>query len=65
MRIARTILAEIKQMQTQPVFHLALAQIVEIGPPVSIVGQIFHHVRRQENMSGVAAIQHSLGNVDS
>ena len=65
LRIAETILVEVKQMQPQPVLHFALAQIVQVRLPVSILGQIFRHVRGQKNMAGIAAIQHSLGNIDS
>src|SRR5262249_24882347 len=63
--IAETILVEVKQMQAQPVLHLARAQIVEVRLPMAILGQIFRHVRRQKNVSGVTAIQHSLRNIDS
>src|SRR5438034_651639 len=62
--IAETILVEIKQVQAQPVLHLALAQIVQVRLPMAILGQIFRHVRRQKNVSGVTAVQHSLGNID-
>ena len=65
MRIADAILVEIKQVQVQPVLHLALAQIVQVRLPMAILGQIFRHVRRQKNVSGVTAIQHSLRNIDS
>ena len=52
-------------MQAQPVLHLALAQIVKVRLPVAILRQIFRHMRRQKNVSGVTAVQHSLRNIDS
>jgi hypothetical protein len=63
--IAETILVEIKQVQVQPVFHLAVAQIVQVRLPMAVLGQIFSHVRRQKNVSGVATIHHALRNIDS
>jgi hypothetical protein len=65
LRIAETILVEVKQVQVQPVLHLAFAQIVKVRLPVAILRQIFRHVRRQKNVSGVTAVQHSLRNIDS
>jgi hypothetical protein len=65
LRIAETILVEIKQVQVQPVLHLALAQIVQVRLPVAILRQIFRHMRGQKNVSGVTAVQHSLRNIDS
>lgn len=65
LRIAETILVEVKQVQAQPVLHLALAQIVKVRLPVAILRQIFRHMRRQKNVSGVTAVQHSLRNIDS
>ena len=38
---------------------------MQVRLPVAILGQIFRHVRRQKNMSGVTAVQHSLRNIDS
>lgn len=65
LRIAETILVEVKQVQAQPVLHLVLAQIVKVRLPVAILRQIFRHMRRQKNVSGVTAVQHSLRNIDS
>ena len=65
LRIAETILVEVKQVEAQPVLHLALAQIVQVRLPVAILRQIFRHMRRQKNVSGVTAVQHSLRNIDS
>ena len=43
LRIAEILFVKIKQVQTQAVFHLALAQIVQVRLPVAVVRQIFRH----------------------
>src|SRR4029453_12111252 len=63
--IAETILVEVKQVQAQPVLHLAFAQIVKVRLPVAILRQIFRHMRRQKNVSAATPVQHSLRNIDS
>ena len=65
MWIAEAILVKVKQVQAQPVLHLALAQIVQGGLPVPVLGQIFRDVCGQENMPGIAAIEHPLRDIDS
>ena len=45
--------------------HFALAQVLQVRLPVPILSQIFRHVPGQKNMSCIAAIEHSLGNVNS
>ena len=37
LRIAEILFVEVKQMQAQPMLHLALAQIVQVRLPVAIV----------------------------
>src|SRR4029453_14404806 len=63
--IAEVLFVKIKQVQTQAVFHLALAQIVQVRLPVAIARQVFGHMRGQKNVSGISAIQNPLGDVDS
>src|SRR4029450_1158474 len=63
--IAETILVEIKQVQVQPVLHLALAQIVQGRLQMPVFAQILRYVCGQKNMPGIAAIQHSLRNIDA
>ena len=63
--ITETIFVEIKHVEMQPMLHFARAQIVEISPPVAYFGQIFHNVGRQKNVSGIAAVKHPLGDIDS
>ena len=62
--IAKILFVEVKQVQMQAVFHLALAQIVQVRLPVPVVRQIFRYMPRQKNMPCVATIQHPLGDVD-
>src|SRR6266480_7964704 len=63
--VTKIIFVEIKEVQAQPVLHLALAQIVQVRLPVPILGQIFGHMRGQKNMPGIATIEHPLGNIYS
>src|SRR5439155_20572579 len=63
--IADTIFVEAKQVQVQSVLYFTLTQIVQARLPVSILGQIFRHVRGQKNMPGIPAIQHPLRDIDS
>jgi hypothetical protein len=65
LRIAETILVEVKQVQAQPVLHFAFPQIMQARLPMTVLAQVLHHVRGQKNMPGIAAIQHSLRNIDS
>ena len=63
--VAKIIFVDIKEVQAQAVLHLTLAQILQVRLPVPVLGQIFRHMRRQENMPGIAAIQHTLGDIYS
>jgi hypothetical protein len=65
LRITETILVEVEQMQAQPVLDFAFTQIMQVRLPMPVFAQVLRHVRRQKNMSGVTAIQHSLGNIYS
>jgi hypothetical protein len=65
LRIAEAILIKVKQVQAQPVLHLALPQVVQVRLPVAILGQIFGDVLRQKNMPRIAAIHHALRHIDS
>ena len=52
-------------MQAQPVFDFPFAEIMQVRLPMPVLAQVLRHVRRQKNMLGIAAIQHSLRNIDS
>jgi hypothetical protein len=65
LRIAETILVEVKQVQAQPVFDFAFTKIMQIWLPMPVLAQVVGHVSRQKNVSGIATIQHSLRNIDS
>ncbi len=52
-------------MQAQPVLDFAFTEIMQARLPMAVLAQVLHHVRRQKNMPSIAAIQHSLRNIDS
>ena len=45
-------------------FHFAFAELVQVRLPMRIMFQVFGHMPRQKDVAGVAAIHHSLGDVD-
>ena len=45
--------------------HFAFAQVVQMGTPLTILFKVVRHMLGQKNVSGVPAIHHSLGQVDS
>jgi hypothetical protein len=47
------------------VLHFALAQIVQMGAPLTILLKIVSHMLGEKDVSGVSAIHHSLRQVDS
>ncbi len=63
--VAKIIFVEVEEVQAQAVFHLTLAEIVQVRLPVPVLGQIFRHMPRQKNMPGIAAIEHPLRDIDS
>src|SRR6266516_6851005 len=64
MWVAEIVLVEINQVQSQPVLHLTLAQIVQVRLPGPVLGQIFRYMPGQKNMPGIAAIDDTLRHVD-
>ena len=64
LRIAETILVEVKQVQAQAVLDFAFTQIMQVRLPMPVFAQVLRYVRGQKNMSGIAAIQHSLRDID-
>ena len=46
-------------------FYLAIAHVVQVRLPMTVLGKIFRDPFREKNMPGVAAIHHALGHVDS
>jgi hypothetical protein len=65
LRIAKVVFVKVKQVQAQPMLHFALPDIVQVWLPVPIVDQILGYMCGQKNVPGIAAIQHSLGNINS
>ena len=45
--------------------HFAVAQVVQMGTPLAILFKVVRHMLGQKNVSGVSAIHHSLGQIDS
>ncbi len=64
LRIAKTILVEVKQVQAQAVLDFAFTQIMQVRLPMPVFAQVLRYVRGQKNMPGIAAIQHSLRDID-
>ena len=56
---------KIKQMQAQAVLDFAFTEIMQARLPMPVLAQVLRDVRRQKNMSGIAAIHHALRNIDS
>ena len=46
-------------------FHLALAEVVQVRLPMAILLQIFRHMFGEQDVPGIAAIHHPLRHVDS
>ena len=46
-------------------FHFVFAELGEVGTPLWILFEIVRHVFGEQNMSGIAAIHHPLGDVNS
>jgi hypothetical protein len=64
MWVAEIVFVEINQVQPQPVFHLTLAEMVQVGLPLPVLGLIFRYMPGQKNMPGIAAIHDALCHVD-
>jgi hypothetical protein len=65
LRIAQTILVKVKQVEAQPILDFAFTEIMQVRLPMPVFAQVLRHVRGQKNMLGIAAIQHSLRDIDS
>ena len=65
MRIANSIAVEIDHLKTHAVFHLAVAEVVQVRPPMTVLLQVFRHMSREKNVTGIAAIHDPLRHVDA
>jgi len=63
--ITKVVFVEVKQVEALPVLHFTLTDIVQVWLPVPIMNKVLGYVRRQKNVSGIAAIQHPLCNINS
>jgi hypothetical protein len=52
-------------VKAQPVLDFAFAKIMQARLPTPVLAQVFRNVRGQKNMSGIAAIHHTLRHIDS
>lgn len=52
-------------MNAGAMLHFAFAQIVQVRPPLRILFEVIRHMFRKQDVSGLAAIHHSLCDVDS
>ncbi len=64
-RIADFATVEIHDTDAAAVFYFAFTELVQVRLPTWIVFKVFSDVFREKNMSGITAIHHPLGNVDS
>jgi hypothetical protein len=64
LRIAEAIFVQAKQVQPQPVLDFAFTEIMQARLPMPVLAEVLRHVRGQKNMPGIAAIHHSLRNID-
>ncbi len=64
LRIADFIGVEVADIDPDPMFHFACAQVVQERSPPVVLFQIFSHMFGDEDVTGVATIHHSLRHVD-
>ena len=56
---------QVYKSKTGPVFHLTLAQLVQIGLPNPIILQVLRNVARKQDVSRISTIHHPLCDVDA
>jgi hypothetical protein len=64
LRIACAIAAKVNDSQTNTVLHFTFAEIVQPGRPFSMFVQIIGDVFKEQDVTGIAAIHHSLRHVN-
>ena len=64
-RIAKLSREKIYDLDLLSVFYLAFAEMVEKRPPMFELLQVLGHSLREKNVTGIAAIHHSLRHVDA
>ena len=63
-RVAGHVGIEVNHRHNHAVFHFAVAQLVQVGLPAAILGEVVGDAFRDQDVAGVAAIHHALGDVD-
>ena len=65
LRIADSIAVKIDHAEAHAVLHFAVAQVVQMWPPMTVLLQVFRHMSREKNVTGIAAIHDPLRHVDA
>src|SRR5438094_7670824 len=63
--IAKIVFVQVKQVEASPVLHFTLTDIVQVWLPVPIMNKVLGYMRGQKDVPGIAAIQHTLGHINS
>src|SRR6476646_9824749 len=63
-RIADVIPEEIREPDAHAVFYFALTQVLQVRLPISVLLQVFGYPLRKQDMTSIAAIHHSLRNIN-
>jgi hypothetical protein len=63
-RIAEILFVKINDMKPKAMFHFALAQIVQVRLPVTVLGQVVCQMLRNKYMASISAIHDTLRDVD-
>jgi hypothetical protein len=63
--VAHSIARQIYDTDADAVFHFASAEIVQIRTPLRVLFEVIGHMFREQNMTGIATIHHTLRDVDA
>ena len=65
LRISDSVAIEIHHVDADAMFHLAFAEVMEKRSPTRILCEIVGNAFGEQNVTVIAAVHHSLGDVDS
>src|SRR5207237_847228 len=65
LRVADFAVVKISNGDAHPMFHFARAKIVQEWSPLLVFFEVFGDVFGKQNVTGIAAIHHTLRNIDS
>jgi hypothetical protein len=63
--VPETVLAEIYDVESQPVLYFALTKVVQVGSPMTVLREIVRQMLGQKDVAGIPAIHDALRYVDS